>query len=180
VANGLSAGQVFHRVRWTDGSWTPFQPVPGTPDNTQQIAIAAEKNYLPKDRPGTNIVAVKTSADGRSSEFVRTYRDFVGQWADGWVTVGLPAGVQVSSASDVAMFDNTYLIDGVDTPAVGLVFSDATGNAYWQLRINTNVPGGWTTSAVRSQRLIAGQASSVWASKVVDHRYFGAVVTPGQ
>ncbi|OUL98039.1 hypothetical protein A8M77_33595 [Variovorax sp. JS1663] len=136
IANGLEAASVFHRVRWPNGTWTPFAQVPGAQGmNTQALAIASSDDLY------TNVLAITTAADGSQGQIQQVLRDPSGNWA-GWVTVPTPAGTTLSKTSDLAL-TRTNLIGN---PAY-LMFLDATGNVYFQVRNNPNLPASWQGQA---------------------------------
>ena len=68
VANGLAEGKVFHRVRWADGSWTPWAMVYGTPAQTSSVAVAIADNddaYVMTNSPTQGLMRnMRVGSDG--------------------------------------------------------------------------------------------------------------------
>jgi hypothetical protein len=129
VASDLATGTAYHRLRASDGSWTPFEAVPGFPGGTvQRVGIAAS------DDGYSNVVAVVSAATGGATSLLQTARS-PASWTP-WVTVGLPDTIKLSATSTVAVgrrYDSRAL----------LMFTDAAGNAQYQERGNPNAPASW-------------------------------------
>jgi hypothetical protein len=132
IANGLSASSVYYRVRWVDGSWSPFQQVPGAEGMfTSKLAIAAAEDG------STDILATTTALDGSNGRIMHVLRDANSNFG-GWVTVGLSKGTTISVSSDVAV---TRTLSGT----AQLLFIDSAGNASFQERSNPNLPSSWSS-----------------------------------
>ncbi|MBL0918813.1 MAG: PD40 domain-containing protein [Hydrogenophaga sp.] len=132
IANGLADGSLYHRVRWSDGSWSPFGAVPGSQGmNTQALAIAAGEDG------NTNVLAITPPAGGGAPQLQQVLRVPNGHWS-GWVSVPMPLGASLGAGSDVAL-TRTKLVGG---PAF-LMILDATGKAWFQLRHNPDQVASW-------------------------------------
>ncbi len=132
IANGLADGSLYHRVRWSDGSWSPFGAVPGSQGmNTQALAIAAGEDG------NTNVLAITQPAGGGAPQLQQVLRVPNGNWS-GWVSVPMPLGTSLGTGSDVAL-TRTKLVGG---PAF-LMILDATGKAWFQVRNNPDQTASW-------------------------------------
>ena len=131
IANGLTVGGLYHRVRDSLGAWTPFRVVPGMTDNpdTQQTAIVAgEDGYA-------NVIVTTTDANGANTRIQQAIRNPDTSWTR-WVTVGVPTGTLLGASTDVA----------VGRDPVGralLLYTDAAGNALYQVRSSPNQLASW-------------------------------------
>jgi hypothetical protein len=153
IANGLDAGGLYHRVRWPDGSWTSFQPIADA--NTHNIAIAVAENG------NANVLATMTAADGSQGQIMQVLRYSSGNWT-GWETVGIPGGTTISASSDVAV---TRTLSGW----AELMFTDSTGNAFFQKRATPEVPTSWPLPVTTTQIAITvGRAVSISAGAIAD------------
>jgi Tol biopolymer transport system component len=129
IANGLADGDVFHRVRWMDGSWSPFAGVPSPAGvKSQELAIAADESGY------TDIVISRPWGAEPQGQIAHILRDASGNWGN-WGSVPTP-GVWVSQYSDVAV---TRTLNG----KAQLVFTDGAGNVLFQERSNPNSFDSW-------------------------------------
>ncbi len=132
IANGLTDGNVFHRVRRADGTWSPFAGVPGLYDNKQtshELAIAADASGY------TDVVATLEDSTGAVRVLHQTRRPD-SSWDGNWAVVGSPKGTTFSASSDVAV---ARTLSGT----AQLLFTDSAGNALFQTRPTPNVPASW-------------------------------------
>jgi hypothetical protein len=148
IANGLTGGGLYHRVRWPDGSWTSFQPIANA--NTHNIALAVGEDG------NANVLATMTAADGSQAQIMQVLRYASGNWSS-WGTVGMPKGTTLSASTDIAV---TRTLSG----KAQVMFTDAAGNAFFQQRDTPNDPSLWKDSVITT--LIAnteGRAVSISA-----------------
>lgn len=131
IANGLVRGDLYHRVRWVDGSWTPFASITPNGVATHEIALAAAEDG------NTNVLAMTTLSDGSQGRIMQALRYASGNWT-GWVTVGMPNGTTLSASSDVAV---TRTLSG----AAQLMYTDSAGNVLFQERSSPNISETWQT-----------------------------------
>lgn len=147
LATGLKHGEVFERVRRSDGSWRPFNLVPGGISlNARALAMASSNDAY------TNVLAITTSADGSRSQVQQAIRDQSGNWGS-WVTVPTPTNVPLWASSDVAVA-RAPLSGG---PANVLIL-DAEGQTWLQSRNNPQLVASWQ-GEVPTERITTGGRS---------------------
>jgi hypothetical protein len=126
IANGLTDGNVFYRVRWPAGNWSPFAEIPSFIKNslpevglrdTYALAITANENGF------TDIVAT-CECDSSGSKILFTRRNPDSNWYPYWEPVG-DVWQPISASSDVAV---TFTSSG----NTQLMLTDSAGNAYLQ------------------------------------------------
>lgn len=147
VATGLKYGEVFERVRRSDGSWRPFNLVPGGISlNARALALASSNDAY------TNVLAITTSADGSRSQVQQVIRDPNGNWGN-WVTVPTPTNVPLWASSDVAV----SRAPSNGSPANVLIL-DAEGQTWFQTRNNPQLVSSWQ-GEVPTERITTGGRS---------------------
>ncbi|OUL98038.1 hypothetical protein A8M77_33590 [Variovorax sp. JS1663] len=143
IATGLQSPGLYHRVRWPNGTWTPFAMVPGSSFASKAVAIASSDNLY------TNVLAVGVSvADPTKGLLLQAGRDPSGNWTN-WVVV--PTPVPLPTTTDIAAA--RIVIYGI------VMFRDETGKAYVQGRANPDVLSSWQTQEPAS--LVTDQARTV-------------------
>ncbi|MBW8721156.1 MAG: hypothetical protein JF626_04445 [Polaromonas sp.] len=146
VATGLAVGDVFHRVRWADGSWTPFAQVPGavSPATRLAIAIAPATASAPND-----LYVLATTSQGVQ----RQMRRADGSW-DSWVSVaGAPTALRDLSLT-IALATNQTQIAKVSYVA-------ADGTVSLQQRSQASVRDSWTLPIVPTTVMANGRTVSI-------------------
>lgn len=132
IANGFDLGDLYHRVRWSNSSWTDFALVPGARGlKTNALAITAGEDG------NSYVVATATLVDG-SSRVMQQVRYSSSNWNSSFATVALAPGVLLSSSSDVAL---TLTAAG----NIQILYTDAAGGTWLQERRNPMVV--WTQPA---------------------------------
>jgi WD40-like Beta Propeller Repeat len=167
IANGQAVGRLYHRVRDASGAWTPFQVVPGMTDNpyTQQTAIAAG------DDGDANVVVTTTDAFGTNTSIQQAIRNADTTWTS-WVTVGVPRnGAPLTTSTDVAV-GRTQGGNGL------LLYTDAAGNALYQVRSNPNQLASWSQTPTTTT-VVSGTARQVSVSGAPNPSDASALVITG-
>lgn len=133
VANGLDAGFVYHRLRYTDGNWTPWGALEGAVGQTGAVAIATVANGN-----GDAYVLATSPTQG----IMRQLRHADGTW-DGWVQMSnVPSG----GVQDVSLALNGG-INGV--PAVAWVtYVGPDGRSWSQRRPDADKQISWLDTSI--------------------------------
>ena len=129
VANGLGLGAVYHCVRWGNGSWSDFAPVPSAGGvNTSELAIAAAPDG------NTYVLATVRSNLSQATAVKRQVRYPNGSWDSDFRPVYTPNLLQADS--DIAL---------TITPSgkAQFMYTDLTG-AFLEEFPNPSVSSGWT------------------------------------
>jgi hypothetical protein len=153
IANGLADGNVYYRVRWMDGSWSPFQQLP-----TASAGVEAQKIAIAADESGSTDVLIMRSTLGSDGQIAHIHRDAAGNWGS-WQGVPTP-GVWLSQYSDVAV---TRTLNG----KAQLLFTDGAGNVLFQERSNPNSSDSWK-DPVSSKPIIGATGRTVSISAGVN------------
>lgn len=145
VANGLLEGQVYHRVRWADGSWTPWAIVSNEPAQTSSVAIATADNddaYLLTSSPTQGLMRK-----------VRFGKD--GSWSDWVVMSNQPQGV----VKDVALAVRGY---GVSNSEAHVSYVDAQSKVWYRAVPSPRDVPYWTNPAFQPTEVMGnGRTVSV-------------------
>jgi hypothetical protein len=154
IASAFDVGAVYHTVRWSTGGWSGFQLVPASGGlNTTSLAITAS------EYGATYVVAAVTLSNG-TVQLVQQSRHADASWNPSFTTVAVQPGVALSASNSVAL---TSTPDG----GVQLLYADAKGGAWLQLRLNPD--NSWSqptlntelaTSSVRSVSISAPSSGS--------------------
>lgn len=146
VALGWDVGDVFHRVRWADGSWTPFAPVPGAVSSATRLAIA----IAPATASAPNdLYVLATTSQGVQ----RQMRRADGSW-DTWVSVaGAPTAPKDLSLT-IALATNQTQIAKVSYVA-------ADGTVSLQQRSQASMRNSWTMPIVPTTVMANGRTVSI-------------------
>lgn len=159
IANGFELGDVYHRVRWSNSSWSDFALVPGAGGlKTNALAITAGEDG------NSYVVATATLADG-SSRVMQQVRYASSNWNSSFATVALAPGVLLSASSDVALTLTT-------AGNAQLLYTDAAGGTWLQERRNPMIiwtqPADNVYLATKSRTVsISAQPNGVGPSEVM-------------
>lgn len=141
VANGLEAGQVYHRTRQPNGTWTPWDLPPGSPGRTENVAIATT--------PDGDAFILATP---RGSEIWRQVRYANGNW-DGWLPMSNVTGGRVNGLA-LTVSDNSP-----DVAWVGYVLAD--GSVFSSRRPNPISASTWTIPTTPTMVMTNGRSVSI-------------------
>ncbi|MBG9390164.1 PD40 domain-containing protein [Caenimonas aquaedulcis] len=133
IANGIQVGSVYHRVRWSNATWSDWAEVPGAAGlNTRQLAIAAGEDG------NTNVLATVVQPDGTS--LIKRQIRYPNSWDPSFVNVAIPAGTTLSALdTQIALTVTTG-----QSPTAQLVYTDVNGAAWLQQRGNPLYQSSWT------------------------------------
>lgn len=143
IANGFDGGNFFHRVRYADGSWTPWAQQSATLVNTGSLAITADNNG--------NAYILATQAE---SGLLRTVRYANGAW-DVWSPVRLPSSA-TGKPIDISLATNSDYNGSVQV-LMGVI--DASETVWFQPIDNPLDRNSWASPATPPTNLLSNGVS---------------------